>query len=93
MEPKLLSFIENCALAYSKSCKRVNNIANITQITIPIMLSNFFPSHKDECPQVTKAPEDNKITVLNNGIPKGLGGITPNGGQIPYNSTLGIHAQ
>jgi len=85
--------MEKNAFEYSNACNNVNIIAKIIHPITPFVLSNLLLSHKAECPHVTYAPDDNKITVLTNGIPNGFGGNIPSGGHKPNSSTLGTHAQ
>jgi len=77
---------------YSIPWKAVNMIAKIIVNTKPYNDPLLLPCIKEWWAYVTVTPDDNKITVFNNGNSKGLIASIPIGGHIAPNSTVGERA-
>lgn len=89
--PKIPSDIEKVDSQNSKYWVNSNIKANNKVNNKPIILFLFL--NKLLWDQVKVTPLLNKITVLNKGTPSGLIGLTPDGLQLPPNSTDGDKAE
>ena len=77
---------------YSIPCSAVNIIANIIVYIAPYKAPLLLPCIKEWCEYVIVTPEDNKITVFNNGNSKGFIESIPIGGHFAPNSIVGDKA-
>jgi len=77
---------------YSTPWKAVNITAKIIVNTKPYKDPLLFPCINEWWAYVTVTPDDNKITVFNNGNSKGFIASIPIGGHIAPNSTVGESA-
>ena len=77
---------------YSTPCKQVNIKANKMVNTKPYNVPDLLPSINEWWAYVTVTPEDNNITVFNNGNSNGLIASIPAGGHEAPISTVGDKA-